>query len=947
VALEFLGVNALLAVTSEDRLDRRISALYRLQGSECSLQPVLRQVVQDGMGLISGRHAWNGSRGYGDSCMAHAEASELAGRSQCQTATVTAQARSANETIRTPDQRLRVFVSSTIAELADERRAVSAAISALRLTPVLFELGARPHPPGELYRAYLRQSDVFIGVYWQSYGRVSAGMEISGLEEEYELSQRLPHLLYVKEPAPDREPRLSQLLSRMKAETSYRKFATAEELDRLVRDDLATLLSERFGAGREAGDLMAEEDEAQRRARSLPASPTPLIGRAGAIEEIATLVELADVRLVTLTGPGGVGKTRLAVAVGEQLRGDFAEGTVCVGLADVTEPDLVFTSIGRAIGADLAGSASPLEAVVERLGAGAWLLVLDNLEQAGAVGPELGELLARCPGVKVLATSRAVLRLRAEREYPVVPLPIPSGSADGSIDELSSAPAVALFLDRARAVRNEFELTAENAKAVVAICRRLEGLPLAIELAAARIRVLEPEALLDRLARSLDALETQAVDVPERQRTLRATVEWSVNLLDADERSMLEAMAVFVDGWTMEAASAVTGLAEDQTLDLTEALARHSLINLDLTGEGPRPRMLDTVRAFVRERLDARPDAGDIARLHADYFTSLADRADRHLRGPGQSEWLERLDLEAGNLAAAIHWYLDHDRTELPRMFRALWLFWELLEYLGEARTWMKQVESGAGSLSPHAQGELFWSSVATAVDGGDDEWAIAAAARLRALMPEIDDPFLRAISQIVIGWTDSIEGDLDTALSGVLAALEQLREQEEPCMTAVAAVTAGNLKIALLRYEDALPHLTEACDLADRWNYPWLGALARALLGTLAVLQGRVAEGSQILDEGLALSMSLNARNATQFLVGFSRVALASGKPERAAFLAGAADGLRRRVGLRPWPMQRRDEANLVAQIGEALGPTRRDEALAAGSALNLRQAVAAMQEL
>jgi hypothetical protein len=278
---------------------------------------------------------------------------------------VTADAGSPSEAvIRTPDQRLRVFVSSTLAELAEERRAVGVAISALRMTPVMFELGARPHPPRDLYQAYLAQSDVFIGLYWQSYGRDLPGSEISGLEEEYELSQALPHLLYVKEPAPERESRLTALLSRMKQETSYRKFQTPDELDLLVRDDLATLLSERFAASRgEAKRDEREQQPARRRARSLPAATTPLVGRDDAIDEVADLIEFPDVRLVTLTGPGGVGKTRLAVAVGERLMDGFADGTVFVPLADVAESDLVLAAIGRAFWANLSGAASPVLAV--------------------------------------------------------------------------------------------------------------------------------------------------------------------------------------------------------------------------------------------------------------------------------------------------------------------------------------------------------------------------------------------------------------------------------------------------------------------------------------------------------------------------------------------------------------------------------------------------------
>jgi len=556
--------------------------------------------------------------------------------------------------IRTPDRRLRVFVSSTLGELAEERRAVSRAVSALRLTPVMFEAGARPYPPAEVYRSYLAQADVFVGLYWQRYGQLVPGRRVSGLEEEFELSGGLPRLLYVKAPAPDREPRLADLLARIQEESSasYRHFRTPAELGRLVRDDLAVLLSERFAAAGAQAAAAAPPPAGGRGQRPLPVSMTSLLGRERAIDEVAGLVERPGVRLVTLTGPGGVGKTRLAVAVGERLGDRFAAGTVFVPLEAVTDPGLALRDIGRAAGADLAGTSAPVEALAETFGDGAWLLILDNLEQVAGVAADLGELLARCPRLAMLATSRTVLGVRAEREYPVPPLPPPADPTTVSLQELQSSPAVALFVDRARAVRPGFALTEGNAAAVAEICRRLEGLPLAIELAAARTRLLDPAALLARLAASLDALGTGAVDLPERQRTLRATVEWSVGLLTDDERSLLEVTAVFVDGWTIQAASEVAGLDEDRALELCEALARHSLIYVDSTDLGPRSRMLETVRAFAAERLAARPDADQIGRRHAGYYRVLAERADRPLRSAGQGEWLERLEAEAGNLAA-------------------------------------------------------------------------------------------------------------------------------------------------------------------------------------------------------------------------------------------------------------------------------------------------------
>ncbi len=509
--------------------------------------------------------------------------------------------------IRTPDQRLRVFVSSTLAELAEERAAVSRAITSLAMTPVMFELGARPHPPQELYRAYLAQSDIFVGIYWQRYGWVGPGMTISGLEDEFRLSTEMPRLLYLKAPAPDREAGLTAMIDQIKARgtDSYRTFGSTRELSRLVRDDLAILLSERFAATMTSPEADAARSDAGRtvavgggvRSRPMPPLPNPsttLIGRDDDIARVLELLASTATRLVTLTGPGGVGKTRLAIAVAERSADRFPAGVVFVPLASVLEADAVMPAIAAALAVPMDADLDPLAAVAEDVGDASLLLVLDNVEQVVSAAPVLDQLLERCPGVVILASSRTSLRLRAEREYPVAGLPVPATPDSESIEDLVSLPVVRLFVDRATAVRYDFALTEQNVEAVVGICRRLDGLPLAIELAAARVRLMDPATLLERLERSLDTLGTGPVDLPERQRTLRAAVEWSVDLLDEDERDMFARMGVFVDGWTIEAAAAVTGLSEDDVLDLLDRLVGDSLMVIDPTGPVTRFRMLET-----------------------------------------------------------------------------------------------------------------------------------------------------------------------------------------------------------------------------------------------------------------------------------------------------------------------------------------------------------------
>jgi tetratricopeptide (TPR) repeat protein len=436
------------------------------------------------------------------------------------------------------------------------------------------------------------------------------------------------------------------------------------------------------------------------------------------------------------------------------------------------------------------------------------------------------------------------------------------------------------------------------------------------------------------------------MDLPERQHTLRATVEWSMGLLDDAERSLLEVAAVFVNGWTIPAAAQVAVLEEDRALELSEALARHSLVYVDSTQLGPRSRMLETIREFVAERLAARPDADQIGRRHAEFYRALAEQADRPLRGGGQSEWLERLRAEAGNLAAAVRWYLAHDPGPLPHLFRVLWLFWLYADLVGQARSWMEQFRPAA-PLDLRAQAELAAVAAVLGAVTGDDTAALAARQGLASLVAGISDSFLRATCQLAMAWTLPITGDYDGALREGAVPLEELRGQDEPVYTAIAASYVGSLEMTLGRYDDALRHLCEARDLAERCGADWLLAASPVQLGVLAVLQGRLDEARPLLDE--ALDRSLAARRTslvTLCLAAYARLALAEGDPQRAARLKGAADGLRRRVGLSAWPFLRRLEADLVAEIRHRLGGSQFDQAFHAGSGLTQQQAVAIVRD-
>src|SRR5215469_11227454 len=494
--------------------------------------------------------------------------------------------------IRTPDQRLRVFVSSTLEELAAERSAARAAIEQLRLAPVMFEAGARAHPPQEVYRAYLAQSDIFVGIYWQRYGWVGPGMAISGLEDELRLAAQMPRLLYVKVPAPGMEPGLEQMLDGIRAEggTAYKRFSSARELRRLIASDLAMMLAERFGGpGRAA------------RWPAIPSPATGLVGRDADVAEVTRMLTAARGRLVVLTGAGGAGKTRLALAVANQTQGQWADGTAFVDLSPVSDPRLVPDAIASALGLVGQGRERPLDTLERGLAGRNMLLVLDNFEQVLAAAPAVAGLLQSAPGLRVLVTSRVVLRLRGEQEWRVDPLGVPPpGSA---LAVLAEAPAVRLFVDRVRDVQPGFTLTAQNAAAVAELCRRLDGLPLALELAAASMRLLTPEQILARLPGQLEHPGAVA-DLPGRQQTLTGTIQWSHDLLPAPAQRMLARLSVFAAPFTADAAEAVAGQEDRDAVQDLATLLDNSMVSPAGRPDGERAfRLLDPIRHFAAAQL--------------------------------------------------------------------------------------------------------------------------------------------------------------------------------------------------------------------------------------------------------------------------------------------------------------------------------------------------------
>jgi len=357
--------------------------------------------------------------------------------------------------------------------------------------------------------------------------------------------------------------------------------------------------------------------------------------------------------------------------------------------------------------------------------------------------------------------------------------------------------------------------------------------------------------------------------------------------------------------------------------------------------------MLGTIRAFVAEQLAARPDAARIHGRHADYYQALAGQADRPLRGAGQNQWLERLEAEAGNLAASVRWCLAHDPCPLPRTFRVLWPFWSLRDHLAQARIWVGQLLPDASSLDHEPQAELLWTAAVTANQVGDRAAAVAASQRLAPLLARVDDPFLRAVSRMALGWASMIAGDPYGAIQQVSVSLEELRGQDEPYWTTTAVLSLGSIQAVTGRDDDAVHQLGQARELADQFSYHWPATWSRVQLGTLDALRGRLDQAGNLLDEALDLSVAARSTSFVALcLAAYARLAFAQGDLERTALLEGAADGLRRRVGLRAWPMLRPTETELRTKLRQALGADRLDQALSAGSRLSQQQAVAAVRE-
>jgi predicted ATPase/class 3 adenylate cyclase len=564
---------------------------------------------------------------------------------------------------------------------------------------------------------------------------------------------------------------------------------------------------------------------------NLPVQPTSLIGREWEVASLVELLRRVDIRLVTLTGPGGTGKTRLALQVAAELSDLEWRGIYFVDLAPVSDSTQVIPTIASTLGLREERSRSPLECLKEEIVQNRLLLLLDNFEQVLDAAVRVSELLVACPQLKIMVTSRAVLRVRAEREFAVPTLRLPDSAQMPDLEALLQYEAIVLFVQRTQAVVPEFQLTDMNAPAVVEIVRRLDGLPLAIELAAARMKLLSPEALLARLNQPLQVLTSGVRDVAARQQTLRNTIAWSYNLLDAQERALFRRLSDFVGGCTLGAIEAVYGALGNATgliLDIVDSLVDKSLLQLREPGKGEEPRfaMLETIREYGLELLVASGELESVREAHAMYFLELSERADLDLSASDSPEWLDRLEQEHDNLRAAMHWSLeDIERREqiALRMGGALRSFWYVRGYLSEGLDFLERAMMGSNEVEEPTRAA-----------------ALYAAARLY-----------------------EVRGDYDRAEPFLVKSLVLYRELGNPERIAYAlhlqadiAWRRGILDMARSLAEESLAVFRE---LGDR------GAIASLLLhlGALAADQGEYARARDLLEESLAINRELGDKSS------------------------------------------------------------------------------------
>ena len=677
------------------------------------------------------------------------------------------------------------------------------------------------------------------------------------------------------------------------------------------------------------------------RPSNLPAAQSSFIPRERELRGIENM--LAEHRLVTLTGPGGTGKTRLGLQVTANLQDRFADGVFAVFLARLTDPELVPSTVAQALGVRQQGLVPIWDTVKDFLAHKRMLLLLDNFEHLLAAAPYVSDLLASTSDLTILVTSRAALRISAEHEYPVPPMTLPSPEEVSDLKALSQSEAVELFVQRARLVKPQFELTAANARAVAEICVKVDGLPLAVELAAARIRLLEPDELARRLENSLSLLTGGPRDLPARQQTLRNTIKWSYDLLDEPERELFMRLGVFAGGFSLEAVEVLSG-GEIDVLDELEHLVEQSLLKAEFGPHGTRYWALEPVRQFADELLENSEGAEQFREAHAGFYAQLALQAEGLLQGPSQLEWLSRLDTENDNLRAAMSWALAKGRHDLvAALGRGLWMFWWLHGHQEEGRRFMEAALQKDPPDLPRAVEQAV--AGAMALVQGDHKASIAYLRQAIALARELQNYELLAFGLHTLGLAALNEPDLETAESSFLEALPIFLAGGNDLMVSGLRTHLGTVALIKGDLDGAEASMTEALDIARKVGDNVSTYFALYNLAQVALSRADFDKAAPLLAEGLALAGQVQDQtNLAYYLEGWAVVLGARGEGERSARLMGASQQLREAAEVATYnyltpsrPLYEQTVAKVKAQIGEDAF----DKASTEGRALSLKEAV------
>jgi predicted ATPase len=796
----------------------------------------------------------------------------------------------------------------------------------------------------------------------------------------------------VTEVRPELPEALDEVVARAMAKSAEERFSSGRELIDAARAALGDV-----GPGTLRGSLLAPS--APRRTTgarlvvsNLPLGSTPLVGREHEVAAVTELLRRTDVRLVTLAGVGGTGKTRLSLEVGSVLTPDFGN-VLFVDLAPISDPALVGSAIAEALGVGEARDQPLLETLRARIGDDEMLLLLDNFEQVVDAAAFVAELLGVAPRLKVLVTSQATLRVRGEHEYPVPPLALPD-PADADISSLAQSASVALFVERAQSVRPNFELTEDNAPAVAEICVRLDGLPLAIELAAARVKLLPPQAMLARLGRRFDLLTGGAVDLPARQQTLRNAIDWSHDLLNEPEQAMFARLGVFVGGCSLEGAEGVCGapygLGMGEVIDLLASLVDKSLVR-QLEGSDGEPRfgMLETIREYALARLEERGEVEELQRRHAERFLALAEAAEPELVRAGQAAWLQRLDEENGNIRVALAWSLRSGDVELGlRMAGSLVRFWSIRGHMAEGRRWLTDAMQRASGLPPAVlakayyaagysalgQGDyvqakpFFEESLVLSREGGDvrleaaslqqlgylvmarvadvedaDERAGQLAERSLELARTVGDKMTASGALNILADRATARGHETEAMELFEEGLALRRELGDKRLIANSLLNLGRTELTRGQYARATQLLEEGLGLARELRDTWSVSLALANLGRVQFFEGAPEQAQALFLEGLRLAKERgDKRVASECLQGIAAATASTEEAERAARLLGAAEAMLSAIGATASQLERSIEEQVGPMLRVRLGEDVWEGERAAGARLSADDAIA-----